>query len=47
MKPRVWAILALLLSVPVLSACGPLIGAGAVVAADKVVEEENGDEGLF
>lgn len=32
---------------PVLSACGPLVGAGAVVAADKVVEEKEGGDGLF
>ena len=32
---------------PLLSACGPLIGAGAIVAADEVVEETEGGEGLF
>jgi len=39
--------LALAGSLPVLSACGPLVGAGAVVAADTVVEEQEGGEGLF
>lgn len=39
--------LALAGSLPALSACGPLVGAGAVVAADTVVEEEEGGEGLF
>jgi hypothetical protein len=39
--------LALAGALPVLSACGPLVGAGAVVAADTVVEEEEGGEGLF
>lgn len=34
-------------SLPALTACGPLVGAGAVVAADTVVEEEEGGEGLF
>jgi len=39
--------LALAGTLPVLSACGPLVGAGAVVAADTVAEEEQGGEGLF
>lgn len=30
-----------------LSACAPLIGAGAVVAADKVEEDKTGGDGLF
>ena len=44
---KTWMAIALLTGVTGLSACGPLVGAGAVVAADKIAEEENGDEGLF
>lgn len=40
-------VIALLGGVIVLSGCAPLIGAGAVVATDKIVEHENGGEGLF
>lgn len=46
MTTKFWLILALLLSTPVLTACGPLLGAGAVVAADEA-SEDNGDDGLF
>ena len=30
-----------------LSGCAAAVGAGAVVVADKILEEENGDDGLF
>ena len=30
-----------------LSACAPAVGAGAVVAADAIAEEEDNDDGLF
>lgn len=30
-----------------LTSCGPLVGAGVAVGADKVAEEEEGGEGLF
>lgn len=33
----------ILLTMPALSACGPLVGAGAVVAADEVAENEGED----
>ena len=47
MKPKIWLVLALALMPFAMSACGPVVGAGAVVAADKVAEEEDGDDGLF
>ncbi|WP_397542440.1 hypothetical protein [Roseovarius salis] len=34
-------------ALPALSACGPAIGAGAIVATDEVVEEKEGGDGLF
>ena len=50
MKLKLWIILAMASST-VLSGCAPLviagIGAGAVVVADKAVEEEKGGDGLF
>ena len=40
--------LILILAAVALSACAPVIvGAGAAVVADKVVEEERGGDGLF
>jgi hypothetical protein len=36
-----------LLGLLTLASCGPLIGAGAVVAADEYQEREDGDDGLF
>ncbi|MEQ9674821.1 MAG: hypothetical protein RLO10_10195 [Roseovarius indicus] len=47
MTRKVWCVLARTCTLPVLSACAPLIGAGAVVAADEIAEQENNDEGLF
>ncbi len=47
MTRKLWIALALSASLPALSACGPLVGAGAVVAADEAVEETEGGEGLF
>jgi predicted small lipoprotein YifL len=29
------------------ASCGPLIGAGAAVAADEVAEQDEGGDGLF
>ena len=51
MKPKLWIILAMASSSVALSGCAPIvlagIGAGAVVVADKAVEEEKGGDGLF
>lgn len=47
MTRKFWTALALTCTLPLLASCGPVIGAGAIVAADKVAEEENNDEGLF
>lgn len=47
MTHRFWPCLALLGGLTALQACGPAIGAGAIVAADQIVEEEEGGEGLF
>ncbi|PRY93725.1 hypothetical protein BCF33_2609 [Hasllibacter halocynthiae] len=38
--PKSLALILALLAVPVLSACAPLVGAGAVVAADEIAESE-------
>lgn len=46
MKKAIWITLALCGTL-LTSACAPLIGAGAVVAADKAVENEDGGDGLF
>jgi hypothetical protein len=45
--PRPLTALAVLLALTVTTACGPLVGAGVAVGADRVVEEEEGGEGLF
>lgn len=42
---RLWPIL-VLLALPLLQACAPAVGAGAVIAADTIYEEETG-ENLF
>lgn len=47
MTHRIWILLALLGSTTALQACAPAIGAGAIVAADQIVEEEEGGDGLF
>lgn len=47
MTRKFWTVLALTCTLPVLTSCAPLIGAGAVVAADEIAEQENNDEGLF
>lgn len=47
MTRKLWTAIALACTLPLLTNCAPLIGAGAVVAADKIAEEENNDEGLF
>lgn len=39
--------IAALVALLLLTACGPLVGAGVAVGADKVAEEEEGGEGLF
>lgn len=46
MTKKFWIILTFIAGSVALSGCGPAIGAGAVIAADKVAEED-GDEGLF
>ncbi len=38
---------ALLLTLGVLSGCAAIAGGAVVIAADKALEEENGDDGLF
>ena len=44
MTRKIWMALALMIG---LGACAPLVGAGAVVAADEIEEREDGDDGLF
>lgn len=39
--------LTVLLALLLLASCGPILGAGAVVAADEAEEREDGDDGLF
>lgn len=46
MTPTIWKTLAALCAVVFLSNCAPLIGAGAVIGADAVAEQD-GDQGLF
>jgi hypothetical protein len=36
-----------LLALMLVASCGPLIGAGAVVAVDEAKEREDGGDGLF
>ncbi len=38
-----WIILALM-ALPILSACGPAIGAGGAIVADEIYERETGEE---
>ncbi|WP_167853564.1 hypothetical protein [Roseovarius aestuariivivens] len=47
MTHRFWLSLAFLGSMTALQACAPAIGAGAVVAADQIIEEEEGGDGIF
>lgn len=46
MEKTLTALFALLALLSV-TACGPLIGAGVAVGADRVAEEEEGGDGLF
>lgn len=46
MNVKPWTLAVLLAASFGLSGCAALIGAGGVVAADKVAEQD-GDEGLF
>lgn len=39
--------LAALMALLFVTACGPLVGAGVAVGADRVAEEEEGGDGLF
>lgn len=39
--------LAALLTLLLLASCGPLVGAGVAVGADRVAEEDSGGDGLF
>ena len=42
------ALLFALLALPALAGCTPLVvGAGAAVVADEVIEQEKGGDGLF
>jgi len=47
MRVKVWMLLAVLIGNLALGACAPLVGAGAVVAADEIKEQEDGGDGLF
>jgi hypothetical protein len=48
MRMTLWKALAALMITATLSACAPLlIGGGAAVVADEVVEQDQGGDGLF
>lgn len=50
MTPKFWTKLALITCAASLTACAPAFiaaGAGAVIVADKKLEEDNGGDGLF
>jgi len=47
MQTRPATALAALITLLFITACGPLIGAGAVVGADEIAEEDNGGDGLY
>lgn len=47
MTTRPLTALAALFALLLATACGPLIGAGAVVGADEIAEEDEGGDGLF
>lgn len=47
MKTALWFVLAAMLSSVTLTGCGPLLGAAGAVAADEVVEDDKGGDGLF
>jgi hypothetical protein len=48
MQTTTWKALAALITIATLSACAPLlIGGGAAVVADEVVEQDQGGDGLF
>jgi hypothetical protein len=43
MLKQIWLALALTLAGGVLTACGPLVGAGAAVVADQAAENDGGN----
>lgn len=45
--PKLLMILMSLMAAYSLSGCAVAVGAGAAVVADKIVEEEEGGDGLF
>jgi predicted small lipoprotein YifL len=47
MRNRFWTILAAAALTATLSACAPLVGGVAAVAADEAIEQEEGGDGLF
>ncbi|MEO0344434.1 MAG: hypothetical protein AAF198_13450 [Pseudomonadota bacterium] len=44
---RFFFVIFALVAVLQLSACAAAIGAGGVIIVDEVLEDENGDDGLF
>ncbi|MGG7644184.1 hypothetical protein ACQ5SP_05170 [Rhodovulum sp. YNF3179] len=46
MRKTIWIVLSLAIGGVGLTGCAPLIGAGAIVAADELAERD-GDDGLF
>ena len=47
MSKRLFLVLAILTMPFTLQGCAAAIGAGAVVVADEVLEDRDGDDGLF
>ena len=48
MQNKFWLILVLVAAGATVSGCVPLVvGAGGVVLTDEIMEQENGDDGLF
>lgn len=48
MRKRLWTAVGAVSVVALLSACVPLVvGGAAVVVTDQVMEDRNGDDGLF
>ena len=48
MTPKLLLIAALMAALPALTGCAPLVvGAAGALAADEIMEQENGGDGLF
>ena len=48
MRTTVWRALAALITIATLGACAPLlIGGGAAIVADEVIEQDQGGDGIF